>query len=90
MVTRAALSTALNVSLRGVRQRRWRERQKCPVRSVYRIEVERDAIRQALITSGRLSVNDISNRERIALALNLMIAEWANWMNHKWIPRTTR
>ena len=85
MVTGAAP----NLSLLGVRQRRWRLRQKPPARVVYLIEVERDAVRQALITSGRLSTNDVTNRGRIVLALNLMIAEWANWMNNKWTPRTT-
>lgn len=46
----------------GVRQRRWRMRQKNPVRSVGRIEYERDAVLEALILTGRLSETEIFRR----------------------------
>jgi hypothetical protein len=72
MVTRAAP----NLTPRGVRQRRWRLRQKPPARAVYLVEVERDAVRQALINRTDLSANEIVDRDCIARALSGVIAEW--------------
>jgi hypothetical protein len=55
-----------NLSLVGLRQRRWRLRQKPPARAVYLVEVERDAVRQALINRSDLSVDEIADRDCIA------------------------
>jgi hypothetical protein len=68
---------APNPSLVGVRQRRWRLRQKPPARAVYLVEVECDAVRQALINRSDLSANEIADRDCIARALSGVIAEWA-------------
>jgi hypothetical protein len=66
-----------NLSLIGVRQRRWRLHQKPPARAVYLVEVERDAVRQALINRSNLSANEIADRDCIARTLIGVIAEWA-------------
>jgi hypothetical protein len=64
----------------GVRQRRWRERQKVPLRQVFRIEVERDAIMNALLTRGHLS-KQTSHREPIERALSSVVMQWAGAVN---------
>jgi hypothetical protein len=69
-------SPASNLNIAGVRQRRRRLRQKPPARAVYLVEVERDAVRQALINSSYLSANEIPDRDCIARALSGVIAEW--------------
>jgi hypothetical protein len=64
----------------GVRQRRWRERQKVPLCQVFRIEVERDAIMNALLTRGHLS-KQTSHREPIERALSSVVMQWAGAVN---------
>jgi hypothetical protein len=86
MVTRAAA----NLPLRGVRQRRWRERQKPPERAVYLVEVERDSTRQALINSSRVSANEINDRDCVARVLSRVIAEWANTSGRYAYERSAR
>jgi hypothetical protein len=56
--------------------RRWRARQRNPIQAVYQVEIERDAVLQALIDSGRLSANDISDRDCIVRVLGGVVAEW--------------
>jgi hypothetical protein len=63
-------------NLVGVRQRRWRLRQKTPARAVYLVEVERDVVLQALINRSDLSANEIADRDCVARALSGVIAEW--------------
>jgi hypothetical protein len=70
----------------GVRQRRWRLRQKPPARTVYLVEVERDAVRQALINSSYLSANEISDRDCVARALSGVIVEWVEHERHQHHP----
>jgi|HubBroStandDraft_6_1064221.scaffolds.fasta_scaffold1606826_2 hypothetical protein len=60
----------------GVRQRRWRERQKVPLRQVFRI----DAIMNALLTRGHLS-KQTSHREPIERALSSVVMQWAGAVN---------
>jgi hypothetical protein len=66
----------------GVRQRRWRDRQKFPVKQVCRVEYERDALHSALIYTNRLSPTEIKNRDLVAAALSAVIAEWAATNRH--------
>ena len=66
-----------NHSVVGVRQKRWRERQKFPARAVVQIEIERDTIQKALINTGRLPPTEIKNRDLVADALSAVVAEWA-------------
>jgi hypothetical protein len=61
MVTLAAPAPTPN----ALHQRRWRER-----------EVERDAVRQALINSSYVSANEITDCDCVARALSGVIAEW--------------
>jgi hypothetical protein len=69
----ASVAPACNAS--AERQRRYRARQRKPTRTVYQIEVERDATQQALINSSRLS-KEIADRDSVAQALSGVIAEW--------------
>ena len=78
--------SAPNLSLRGVRQRRWRLRQKPPARAVYLVEVERDVVRQALINSSGLSANEIHDRGSVARALSGVIAEWVEHERRRYHP----
>jgi hypothetical protein len=71
------MGTPINHSIVGTRQRRWRERQKYPVRSVFQIEVESDLTLIALINTDRLSPTEIKNRDLVGRALSVVIAEWA-------------
>ena len=84
MVTRVAP----DLSPRGVRQRRWRLRQKPPARAraVYLVEFERDAVRQALINRSDLSANEIADRDCIARALSGVIAEWVEHERRRYHP----
>jgi hypothetical protein len=67
------------------RQRLYRERQRKPTRTVYQIEVERDATQQALINSCRLS-KEIADRDSIARALSGVIAEWVEHERRRYHP----
>ena len=69
----------------AVRQRRYRARQRKPTRTVYQIEVERDATQQALIDSSRLS-KEIADRDSIAQALSGVIAEWVEHERRRYHP----
>jgi hypothetical protein len=73
--------TAINHSVVGVRQKRWRQRQKFPVRVVGRIEYERDAVLRALLNTGRLSQDEAQRRNIVEHALSLVITEWAVEVN---------
>lgn len=72
MVTR----TAPGLTVNALMQRRWRERQKHPVRYVCRIEYERDGLLRALLNTGRLPQADIWRRDLVERQLSLLIAEW--------------
>lgn len=72
---------ATNLSLIGVRQKRWRLRQKFPIRAVGRIEYERDDVLRALIATGRLSQAEAERRVLVERALSLVIAEWTAEVN---------
>ena len=74
MVTRTAPASTPN----ALHQRRWRERQRNPIRSVSHVEYERDAVLRALVHTGRLKDY---HRHRIQHALSLVIAEWAAKVN---------
>lgn len=71
----------VNHSVVGVRQKRWRERQKYPVRIVGRIEYERDAALRALLKTGRLSQAETQRRVLVDHALSLVIDEWVAEVN---------
>jgi hypothetical protein len=70
----------------ALHQRHWRERQKNPVHTVYPIEVERDAVRLALINSSYLSANEIPDRDCVAPALRGEIVEWVEHERHQHHP----
>jgi hypothetical protein len=78
LVSRSGVSKSAKVVLSpvGVRQRRWRLRQNPPARAVYLVEVERDAVRQALIKRSDLSANEIAGGDCIGRALSGVIAQW--------------
>jgi hypothetical protein len=59
----------------SVRQARFRERQRDD-RVVYRVEVERDAVLDFLVSTRRLSRDEILNRDLVERALSELIAEW--------------
>src|SRR5262245_57435935 len=72
----------------ALRQRRFRERQRTPIRAVAWIECERDAVLQALIHSGRLSETETQadiwrDRPRMRQMLSDVIAEWAETTNKR-------
>jgi hypothetical protein len=71
-----------NHSVVGVRQRRWRQRQKFPVHVVAKIEYERDAVLQALIKTKRLSQAEVQRRDLVDRELSLVIALWAEVNKH--------
>jgi hypothetical protein len=69
--------TATVAPVVGVRQKRWRQRQKVPVRVVGRVEYERDVVVRALIHTFRLSQAEAGRRDLVERALSTLIAEWA-------------
>jgi hypothetical protein len=60
----------------AVRQARFRDRQRDNC-SVYRIEVERDAVLEALVATGRLLPAETLSRDRVEQELSLLIMQWA-------------
>ena len=60
----------------ALKQRRYRERQREPVRAVYRIEAEQDRLIEALIASDRLSENEAWRRDLVELAVSQLVDEW--------------
>jgi hypothetical protein len=65
-----------SVSLAAEKQRRYRQRQRHPSRSVLRCEVEQGRLVDALVRSGRLAERDCWRRDLIEEALSLTIAAW--------------
>jgi hypothetical protein len=66
------------------RQHRYRLRRK-EGRQILRIEVERDAVLNALLTSGRLSRKP-THREPIERELSLVVKQWAEGVNAEGVP----
>jgi hypothetical protein len=61
----------------AVRQARFRDRQR-EDRAVFRVEVERDALIEALVSSGRLSPAEFLSRDCVENSLSRLIAEWVS------------
>jgi hypothetical protein len=64
----------------ALHQRTWRRRQKLRCAASL-IEYQRDAVQSALINTGRLPPTEIKNRDLVAVALSVVIAEWAARIN---------
>ena len=74
-----SVAPACNAS--AERQRRYRARQRKPALAVYQVEIERDAVLQALIDSGRIAHTQTANRKLVERALSLVIAGWTLEVN---------
>jgi hypothetical protein len=60
----------------AARSLRYRQRQRQPVRAVYRAEVDRDRFLGALVRSGWLEAANTQQRDQVEMALSLMLAAW--------------
>jgi hypothetical protein len=69
----------------GVRQRRYRERQK-ERRAVARVEFSTDAVIQSLVTTGRLSQDEAANRDRVERELARILENWAEMNTARHLP----
>jgi hypothetical protein len=61
----------------GVRQRRWRQRQKDPVHAVARVEYQRDKVLEALILTGRLSETETLRRDLVERQISIVLSSLA-------------
>jgi hypothetical protein len=72
----ARTATQLSIISNRVRQRRFRQRQIEPVRSVYRIEVERDLLLNALIDAGLIAEDECWRRDLVETVLSRIIDDY--------------
>jgi hypothetical protein len=61
----------------GVRQRRWRQRQKDPVHAVARVEYERDLVLEALIKTCRISESQTWRRDLVERQISIVLSSLA-------------